>query len=330
MADSTHPSFNSPNVRSYIVRDFGMPAYLKRPIVVQKRPLTDSIYRSFNGNHPFVYKPSFNSMSNHHVVNTEKVTLPRAANAYETSQDLRIDYPLQVEPSRYHNRDWRRRGFSGLVVCILFIGAFSLFMNIRANHQANVHAEKIAQANEALISASELSTTIPTAVSTLKPTPSDIANYQVVADLPRLLIIPKLSVNAPIYSASRNSKGSIDAPNNINDVDWYKNSALPGQSGAMLIDGHVAGLSAVGVFDGINSLVAGDSIEIERGDGAIYNYKVISNKIYPSRSITLNSVLTPVVPGSPGLNLISCTNDIIPGATMTSEQVVVYAKQVGQ
>jgi sortase (surface protein transpeptidase) len=309
-----------------------MPAYLKRPTIVQKRPLLDSTYRPLSVSHPFNYKPASNAAATHHF-NTEKIAFPRLANAYETPQDLRIDYPLRVEPTHFHNRDWRRRSFSGLLVCLLFVGAFSLFITLRNNHQINVQAEKISAANkqsaiEANNSTAKLATTVPAAISTIAPTASSLASYTVAANQPRYLIIPELSVDARIFSVGLGSNGAIIAPNNINDTDWYKSSALPGQPGAMLIDGHVAGISAEGVFYRINSLAAGDIIEVERGDGMVFTYKVISSHIYNSGSLSRQAVLTPAVVGSPGLNLISSTNDIIPGAVKLNQQLVVYTEQI--
>ena len=42
----------------------------------------------------------------------------------------------------------------------------------------------------------------------------------------------------------------------------------------------------------------------------------------------MQAALTPVVAGQPGLNLISCTGDVIAGTNSFSERIVVFTSQV--
>src|SRR5574344_149676 len=109
----------------------------------------------------------------------------------------------------------------------------------------------------------------------------DIKSYTVAADSPRYLSIEKLGIsNARIIEIGTKSSGELESPKSIHDVGWYKSSAKPGAGGASLFDGH-SGINVPGVFNKLKTLAAGDVIEIEMGDGTVYDYIVYSNNSYP-------------------------------------------------
>lgn len=166
------------------------------------------------------------------------------------------------------------------------------------------------------------------ALSTTPITSSTLAGYVVAPNLPRYLIIPKLGVDARVLSVGVTSTGALGTPDNVYDTAWYNESAEPGQSGAMLIDGHVSSWTAHGVFYGLKTLVPGDTIEVERGDGTMFTYKVVKSQIYPSGNVNMQAAMTPIVSGQPGLNLITCTGDVIPGTSTFNERIIVFATQV--
>jgi LPXTG-site transpeptidase (sortase) family protein len=162
---------------------------------------------------------------------------------------------------------------------------------------------------------------------TVEPTNSEFVSYKVAPNLPRYLIIPKLGVDARILSVGVTSTGAISTPNNVYDTAWYNESAKPGQPGAVLIDGHVSSMTAHGVFYELKMLVAGDIIKIERGDGEVFNYRVVKSRVYLSSDTNMAEAMAPVVSGKQGLNLITCTGDVIPGTNHFNERIVVFTEQ---
>ena len=163
---------------------------------------------------------------------------------------------------------------------------------------------------------------------TIQPSNDMVTSYTVSPNLPRYLIVPKLNIDARIISVGTNSQGAISTPNNVFDTAWHNQSSLPGQSGAMVIDGHISSWTTKGVFYSLNTLEPGDIIKLERGDGVIYNYKVVKTQIYSSENIDMSRVLSPVNPGSPGLNLISCFGDVIAGTNEFNERIVVFTELI--
>lgn len=209
----------------------------------------------------------------------------------------------------------------GLAIIFILFGGYVSIMGLRANKVAVFQAAKLTQlANKA--AKSKVPTNIP---ATIKPTTAAVANFVVAPNLPRYIIIPKIGVDAEVRSVGLTSSGALGVPDNVYYTDWYDESSLPGQQGAMLIDGHVSSWTAHGVFYGIKTLVAGDIIKIVRGDGTVFTYTVVKHQIYPSGNVNMTSAMTPIVAGQPGLNLITCTGDVIPGTSLFNERIIVYA-----
>jgi LPXTG-site transpeptidase (sortase) family protein len=94
----------------------------------------------------------------------------------------------------------------------------------------------------------------------------------------------------------------------------------------MLIDGHVSSWTTDGVFFNLDKVKAGAEIQVERGDGIIYTYTISKVQVYSSNAITGSNLLLPINSTRPGLNLITCTGDIIKGTNEFNERVVIYSQ----
>ncbi len=163
--------------------------------------------------------------------------------------------------------------------------------------------------------------------STVKPGASDINSYTVAPNMPRYLIIPELGVKARIKPLGVNSQNQLMVPTNVYDTGWYNASSLPGQAGAMLIDGHVSSLSTHGVFYGLKDLKIGYEVQIQRGDGKMFTYRVVKTQAYSSTNVDMAAATKPITAGQPGLNLITCTGQIKPGTYLFSQRLVVFTEQ---
>lgn len=157
------------------------------------------------------------------------------------------------------------------------------------------------------------------------PGPNAVRDYKVAPDMPRRISVAKIGVNARIRAMGVKGDNQLMAPTNIYDAGWYQQSAKPGQNGAMLIDGHVSGRTRPGVFKKLDKLAAGDRVTVERGDGQVFNYKVVKTQKYPKDAVDMAAAITPIVAGKQGLNLITCTGALEAGATGYSERLVVFA-----
>jgi sortase (surface protein transpeptidase) len=209
---------------------------------------------------------------------------------------------------------------TGMAVVVFVLGLMVSFQSAQTNHK-----------NAAKVSALSKSTgqgdgsSVP---GTVKPSDSAVRNYTVAPDLPRYIKIPKLGVNARVMQAGVKSDGSLGTPSNVYDAAWYMGSSKPGQPGAMLIDGHVSSWTTHGVFYGLKRLVAGDIIQVQRGDGQLFAYKVVKTQTYPDSGVDMQAAVRPVTPGKPGLNLITCTGRVKPGTNEFNQRIIVFAEQI--
>ncbi len=170
------------------------------------------------------------------------------------------------------------------------------------------------------------STNVP---SSKKPPQAIINSYSVAPDLPKYISIPAINLSkARIIQLGLMKNNEIATPNNIYDAGWYNGSTKPGQNGAMFIYGHVSSWTADGVFYNLKKLQVGDKITITRGDNKKFTYQVVGSKIYDYKKVDMNRVLAPVKPGKPGLNLMTCTGQIIKGASGFNERLVVLTSLV--
>jgi sortase (surface protein transpeptidase) len=124
------------------------------------------------------------------------------------------------------------------------------------------------------------------------------------------------------------TSGALATPSNVFDTAWYTGSAKPGQPGATLIDGHVSSWTTKGVFYGIKTLVAGDTIQIVKGDNSVLTYKVVKTQVYPAGTVDMQAAVTPVIAGQSGLNLITCTGQVIKGTSEFNQRELVFATLV--
>jgi LPXTG-site transpeptidase (sortase) family protein len=182
-------------------------------------------------------------------------------------------------------------------------------------HQQNVEAVKQAVASGTV------------APATNKPTASDFNNYKVAADLPRYIFIPTTNVKAIVRSLGVTKTNQIAAPANVYDTGWFNQSSKPGQPGAMVVDGHVSSWTTKGVFYNLKALKAGDSIQIQKGDGTKVTYAVVKTQVYDAKNVDMQALLNPINPKQPGLNLITCTGSVIKGTNEFDKRIVVFATE---
>lgn len=145
-----------------------------------------------------------------------------------------------------------------------------------------------------------------------KPSEDEVKEYKVSPDRPRYLSIEKLGVvNARILPMTVKIGGELDTPRNIFDVGWYEGSDKPGMGGTMVIDGHNGGPHVHGVFKELPSLVSGDVIKVERGDGVVFKYKVVENITVPlgESDKYMSVALKSPESGKESITLITCTGE---------------------
>lgn len=161
---------------------------------------------------------------------------------------------------------------------------------------------------------------------TLEETPisaAEIAANVVPNDAPKTLRIPAIGMSARIRQVGTTLSGEPIAPKNIYDVGWYEGSSRPGSDGAVLLNGHLAGPTKPGIFNGIEALQVGEKIMVERGDGETVLYVVKRIQQYTGGQIDMSTAITSVDLTKKGLNLVTTLNKF----SGTEKRIIVFAVQ---
>lgn len=201
---------------------------------------------------------------------------------------------------------------------LFVVGVAVAIMSLRTDKTVTAQVKQLAKQSEEGTTAVNVPSEDP---------PANTGTYNIAPDLPKMLSIDKISVNARIKRVGVDQNNAIKAPANIFDIGWYDGSAKPGEAGAVVLDGHVSGPTKPGVFHGINKLKPGDKVSLTRGDGKLFTYSVTGSQTYNADEVDMAKIMTTSVAGKPGLNLITCAGKFDAKTNKFAQRVVVFAVQ---
>jgi LPXTG-site transpeptidase (sortase) family protein len=282
--------FDEPTRRSYD-RDFRRP--IVRPPTPQLKPHTT---------------PSTATASNVVVTEEDDTPLQFINLAFAPEEQG----PARTAQQPFYVRNARKGYVVQAMALLLFaIGAFVSIQGFLLN-------KNIAEQSGAVASAA--SPAVETPIE-----PDQLSAYQVSPDMPRYIRVTSLGVEARVLQVGTDDNGAVATPNNVHDAAWYRGSSLPGQSGAGLIVGHVAGPSQPGVFTAIGTLSPGDQFEVEMGNGKRLTYAVQQTATYSKDDVDMPRALSVTGEARSGLNLITCHGTFDATTQQYSERLVVFA-----
>src|SRR5437773_8962188 len=124
---------------------------------------------------------------------------------------------------------------------------------------------------------------------------------------PVRLVIPAITINAPVEWIGTQSNGDLATPtqNPWEDVGWYNLGPHPGERGSAVIDGHLdrpGGLPAV--FWRLRDMHISDDILVLNSAGKMFHFHVALIALYTPQAAPIQDIF-----GNKGgtyLNLITC------------------------
>ena len=241
-------------------------------------------------------------------------TLPR----YQSSNTLARQFITKPVTKQKKFRFNSSHALTAAAVLLLVVGSTVSFMGWRTNRKVAAQVQSVTQ--HASTDAEE------TTPDETKPSDAAYHGHAVAPDLPRYLRIPKLGVSSMVMRTGTTKSGAMAVPNNIYNTGWYDGSSKPGDAGATLIAGHAGGPTQDGVFHELKKLVPGDLIELERGDGKTYTFKVVKAQAQKADAVDMSDLLVPITKGKAGLNLITCTGKF--SGEHYDQRFTVFATQV--
>ncbi len=251
---------------------------------------------------------------------------PKPAFARQTRSTVlmrQVVTPKRKSRNRNRGRHLNVKGaaLTSLAAILFVFGVGVGITQLNANNKVVVQAKTLAAQTAALSEDGSL----PDGGLPSEDAPKD-GNYRAAPDAPKKISIPDLGVHARVIKLGVKANNEVKTPNNIFDVGWFEGSAKPGELGAVFINGHVHGPTQPGTFYGLKKLKPGSKITIERGDGKVFTYSVVKTQSYDKDSVDMGKAFNSIVPGKPGLNLITCDGEFSTNGGY-NKRVLVFAVQ---
>jgi LPXTG-site transpeptidase (sortase) family protein len=131
-------------------------------------------------------------------------------------------------------------------------------------------------------------------------------------------------VDTGIQYVGLTKDGNMDTPKSAVDVAWYKLGPAPGSPGSAVIAGHInTRYSAHGVFEHLDDLNAGDTVQVVAAGGKILNFKV-TGKEYLGDADPAISVFART--DGTRLNLVTCAGTWNAERKSFDKRLVVYTE----
>jgi LPXTG-site transpeptidase (sortase) family protein len=301
--------------------------------VTLDNPVFAGRLRDFSRGTPFVHQPKSQPKPAHRGISDvfAQPTLQRTFTAVAPAKPRMDKSEVLLRNATTKPQVKKKRGSAtitqkamvamALIVFISGIGVAAL--GLKTNKHVEAQVQAVTQSTESSNNAS----TDEETPNEVKPDSKAMTGHMVAPDQPRYIRISKLGVFARVSSQGLDKSGALKAPSNVFNAGWYDQSAKPGQPGAMLLDGHVSGPTQRGVFFNLKKLTAGDTLEIERGDGQKFNYTVVQSQTYDASNTDMQKAMNPIVKGKPGINLITCAGKYDPKTKEYPQRIIVFATQ---
>jgi LPXTG-site transpeptidase (sortase) family protein len=158
------------------------------------------------------------------------------------------------------------------------------------------------------------------------PATSQTYHSTAVGDQPKYMRLPTIGAEGYVQAVGIDQHGAVAAPNNVSLAGWYADMLKPGQAGLSIIDGHVDGKTARGIFYNLHKLAAGDAVEIDLANGQTVHYSVKSvNQVSASDAASKLFERDNSITGQ--LNLITCGGTFNRTAGAYTDRIIVVAAQ---
>jgi hypothetical protein len=143
---------------------------------------------------------------------------------------------------------------------------------------------------------------------------------------PRLLLISRIGVRAPVEAVALSQPTDFHVPHKWGDVAWYDRGPKPGDQGRANIYGHLDSTCCPAVFYHLKDLKPGDTAQVVYGNGQVLTFKVVWQNVYPNAHLPMKFMFATTK--ERGLILITCTGVFHRDGTGYDHKRLVYARLV--
>jgi Sortase domain len=147
------------------------------------------------------------------------------------------------------------------------------------------------------------------------------------ASPPVRLSIPSIGVASPLVRLGRERDGSMQVPTDFARAGWFAEGTEPGQVGPAVVAGHVDSRTGPAVFYRLRELRPGDTVLVERADGAHLRFVVEQARSFPKASFPTAEVFGPAPWAA--LHLVTCGGAFDRARGSYLDNLVVFARLAG-
>jgi len=121
---------------------------------------------------------------------------------------------------------------------------------------------------------------------------------------PVKLAIPAIGVHSRLVRLGITRQHTLQVPASAAIAGWFTGSPRPGAIGASIIAGHIDSHTGPGVFFRLKDLHQGERVYIDRLNGSVAAFRIISVRTYAKQRFPTRAVYGPVPDAE--LRLITC------------------------
>jgi Sortase domain len=147
------------------------------------------------------------------------------------------------------------------------------------------------------------------------------------ASPPVRLTIPAIGMATSLVRLGRERDGSMQVPTDFARAGWFAEGTTPGQVGPAVIAGHVDSKTGPAVFYHLRELRPGDTVQVERADGARLRFVVEQARSFPKASFPTAAVFGPAPWAA--LRLVTCGGAFDRTRGSYLDNLVVFARLAG-
>ena len=175
------------------------------------------------------------------------------------------------------------------------------------------------------------SSTEPSVVPTAPapgPTPqaATLADARPVGVAPASLTVPAMELTESLIPLGIQSDGTMEVPEDYDDVGWFTGGGLPGGVGPTVIAGHVDSRSGPAVFFRLGEMVVGDRFTVAGVDGTTFDYEVYKIEDHAKAEFPTVDVFGATMTDE--VRLITCGGEYNESIGRYTDNLVVFASRV--
>jgi sortase (surface protein transpeptidase) len=122
--------------------------------------------------------------------------------------------------------------------------------------------------------------------------------------VPVSIRIPAIGVSVSLSQLGLNPDKSAEVPTKYEEPGWFRLGPAPGQTGSAVILGHVDDKKGPAVFFKVNTLKAGDRVDVSLSNGVVAHFVVQTVETYSKSGFPAAKVYASK--GFSALQLVTC------------------------